>query len=127
MVRQYIPAVSNQTQMPQVRSIVVFTLAVVTLTFQSACGPASSPEQNEPTATQTDEQAPTPQVQAIVDTNAVQALNNEQIRYDKTVFAHEVDAQAYESAFVALWDRLRSMEPYKVFRQFPFVLSLIHI
>ena len=107
--------------MPQVRSIVVFTLAVVTLIFQSACGPASSPEQNEPTATQTDEQAPTPQVQAIVDTNALQALNNEQIRYDKTVFAHEVDAQAYESAFVALWDRLRSMEPYKVFRQFPFV------
>lgn len=107
--------------MPQVRSIVVFTLAVVTLIFQSACGPASSPEQNEPTATQTGEQPSAPQAQTIVDTNAVQALNNEQIRYDKTVFAHEVDAQAYESAFVALWDRLRSMEPYKVFRQFPFV------
>ena len=28
------------------------------------------------------------------------ALNNEQIRFDKTVFANEMDAQAYESTFV---------------------------
>ena len=42
-----------------------------------------------------------------VDTNAVLALNDEQIQFDKTVFANEVEAQAYESTFVALWDRLR--------------------
>ena len=52
---------------------------------------------------------------------ALQALAEEQVRFDHTVFRHEVDAQAYESAFVALWDRLRSTEAFKVFRQFPFV------
>ena len=56
-----------------------------------------------------------------MDTNAVIALNDEQIRFDKTVFANEMDAQAFESTFVSLWDRLRSTEPFKVFRQFPFV------
>ena len=52
---------------------------------------------------------------------ALQALAEEQVRFDQTVFRHEVDAQAYESAFVALWDRLRSTEAFKVLRQFPFV------
>ncbi|MEC8972480.1 MAG: hypothetical protein VX509_01105, partial [Verrucomicrobiota bacterium] len=52
---------------------------------------------------------------------ALQALAEEQVRFDETVFRHEVDAQAYESAFVALWDRLRSTEPFTVLRQFPFV------
>ena len=61
------------------------------------------------------------------DPPTVQALAEEQVRFDQTVFRHEVDAQAYESAFVALWDRLRSTEPFTVLRQFPFILSLIHI
>ena len=52
---------------------------------------------------------------------ALQTLANEQVRFDQTIFRHEVDAQAYESTFVALWDRLRSTEPFEVFRQFPFV------
>jgi len=52
---------------------------------------------------------------------ALQALAEEQVRFDQTVFRHEVDAQAYESTFVALWDRLRSTEAFKVLRQFPFV------
>ena len=52
---------------------------------------------------------------------ALQALAEEQGRFDQTVFRHEVDAQAYESTFVALWDRLRSTEAFKVLRQFPFV------
>ena len=51
----------------------------------------------------------------------LQAMAEEQVRFDQTVFRHEVDAQAYESAFVALWDRLRSTEPFEVLRQFPFV------
>ena len=52
---------------------------------------------------------------------ALQILANEQVRFDQTVFRHEVDAQAYESTFVALWDRLRSTEPFEVLRQFPFL------
>ena len=55
------------------------------------------------------------------DPPTVQALAEEQVRFDQTVFRHEVDAQAYESAFVALWDRLRSTEPFTVLRQFPFI------
>ena len=63
------------------------------------------------------------EAKGIADPNqpALQALAEEQVRFDQTVFRHEVDAQAYESAFVALWDRLRSTEPFKVLRQFPFV------
>ena len=51
----------------------------------------------------------------------LQTLAEEQVRFDQTIFRHEVDAQAYESTFVALWDRLRSTEPFEVLRQFPFV------
>ena len=63
------------------------------------------------------------EAKGIADPNqpALQALAEEQVRFDQTVFRHEVDAQAYESAFVALWDRLRSTDAFKVFRQFPFV------
>ena len=55
-----------------------------------------------------------------VNKNAIQSLSNEEIHYDKTVFNNELEAQAYESTFVALWDKLRTTEPFKVFRQFPF-------
>ncbi len=50
-----------------------------------------------------------------------QAMERERIRLDRTVYRHEMEAQAYGSTFVSLWDRLRSTEPFKVLRQFPFV------
>ena len=92
----------------------IFALSGIALGFLPACNselPQNSSEQKPV-------QAATPPV----DTNAVLALNDEQIRFDKTVFANEMDAQAYESTFVALWDRLRSTDPFKVFRQFPFII-----
>ncbi len=48
-------------------------------------------------------------------------MERERIRLDRTVYRHEMEAQAYGSTFVSLWDRLRSTEPFKVLRQFPFV------
>ncbi|MBO94754.1 MAG: hypothetical protein CMI32_07650, partial [Opitutales bacterium] len=50
-----------------------------------------------------------------------QAMERERLRLDRTVYRHEMEAQAYGSTFVSLWDRLRSTEPFKVLRQFPFV------
>ena len=58
--------------------------------------------------------------QTPINTNAIQKLSNQESHYDKTVFNNELKAQAYEGTFVALWDKLRSIEPFKVFRQFPF-------
>ena len=58
--------------------------------------------------------------QALINTNAIQNLNKQEVHFDKTVFNNEVEAQTYESTFVALWDKLRSIEPFTVFRQFPF-------
>ncbi len=58
--------------------------------------------------------------QTSINTNAIQKLSNQESHYDKTVFNNELEAQSYESTFVALWDKLRSTEPFKVFRQFPF-------
>ena len=58
--------------------------------------------------------------QTSINTNDIQNLSNQESHYDKTVFNNELEAQTYESTFVALWDKLRSTEPFKVFRQFPF-------
>ena len=54
--------------------------------------------------------------QALINTNAIQNLNKQEVHFDKTVFNNEVKAQTYESTFVALWDKLRSIEPFTVFR-----------
>ena len=81
------------------------------------CG--SGEPANEPTSKVPSTQAQPAKIAD--DRSTVQALANEQQRLDQTVFRHEIDAQAYESAFVALWDRLRSTEPFSVLRQFPFI------
>ena len=91
----------------------LFPLGVLFISLLIACDSAPS--------TKTLENPSTSPPSSPVDTNAVLTLHDEQIRFDKTVFANEMDAQAYESTFVSLWDRLRSTEPFKVFRQFPLV------
>jgi hypothetical protein len=85
------------------------------------CSPAEQPKEQAATSATPQPELMETKVVAAPSQATLQALANEQIRFDQTVFRHEVDAQAYESAFVALWDRLRSTEPFEVLRQFPFV------
>ena len=106
---------------PKSRAVALFALPVLLFGLLPACDPGPTGQSNAPSPGNSTNTPPTPAAIPLVDTNAVLALNDEQIRFDKTVFANEMDAQAYESTFVALWDRLRSMEPFKVFRQFPFI------
>ncbi len=51
---------------------------------------------------------------------SVEELTAERERLDATVFADEVSAQRHEEVFVALWDKLRNEDPFKVFRGFQF-------
>jgi len=77
---------------------------------------SAKPKQtSQPTATQNPLSGNNPQFRG-----AAQAMERERIHLDRTVYRHETQAQAYGSTFVALWDRLRSTEPFKVLRQFPF-------
>ena len=85
------------------------------------CSPAEQSNEQAATSATPQQELIETKVDAAQDQAALQTLANQQVRFDQTVFRHEVDAQAYESAFVALWDRLRSTDAFKVFRQFPFV------
>ena len=85
------------------------------------CSPAEQSNEQAATSATPQQELIETKVDAAQDQAALQTLANQQVRFDQTVFRHEVDAQAYESAFVALWDRLRSTEPFEVLRQFPFV------
>ncbi|MDP6913529.1 MAG: VCBS repeat-containing protein, partial [Verrucomicrobiota bacterium] len=85
------------------------------------CSPAEQPNEQATTSATPQSELMEAKVDAAPGQAALQTLANEQVRFDQTVFRHEVDAQAYESAFVALWDRLRSTEPFEVLRQFPFI------
>jgi len=77
---------------------------------------SAKPKQtSQPTAAQNPLSGNNPQFRG-----AAQAMERERIHLDRTVYRHETQAQAYGSTFVALWDRLRSTEPFKVLRQFPF-------
>ena len=85
------------------------------------CSPAEQSKEQAATSATPQPELMEAKVDAAPGQAALQTLANEQVRFDQTIFRHEVDAQAYESAFVALWDRLRSTEPFEVLRQFPFV------
>ena len=106
---------------PKSRAAALLALPTLLIGLLPACDPGSTGQSTDKSPGISTNTPPTPIAAPPVDTNAVFALNDEQIQFDKTVFANEVDAQAYESTFVALWDRLRSMDPFKVFRQFPFI------
>ncbi|MCH2385280.1 MAG: VCBS repeat-containing protein, partial [Pedosphaera sp.] len=85
------------------------------------CSPAEQSKEQAATSATPQPELMEAKVDAAPGQAALQTLANEQVRFDQTIFRHEVDAQAYESTFVALWDRLRSTEPFEVLRQFPFV------
>ena len=103
---------------PKSRAAALLALPTLLIGLLPACDPGPTGQSTDQSPGISTNTPPTPIAAPPVDTNAVFALNDEQIQFDKTVFANEVDAQAYESTFVALWDRLRSMDPFKVFRKF---------
>jgi len=96
------PVVPDYNRKPKSRATALLALPALLIGLLPACDPGPTGQSTDQSPGISTNTPPTPIAAPPIDTNAVFALNDEQIQFDKTVFANEVDAQAYESTFVAL-------------------------